>query len=60
MTIASREILGSRKSWGESTMSELVQIVCQGTNATPSIRNTDQNLSHTLKSHMFIETPKDF
>lgn len=36
-------------------MSELVQIVCQDTTATPSIRDTDPNLSHIFKSHMFLE-----
>lgn len=42
-------------------MSELVQIVCQDTTATPSIRDTDPNLSHIFKKpHVPRKTPRDF
>lgn len=57
ITTVSREILKSRKSLERIYN---VRVSSDDLSREKSIRDTDQNISYRLKSHMFIETHRDF
>lgn len=57
ITTVSREILKSRK-YLERIYN--VRVSSDDLSREKSIRDTDQNVSYRLKSHMFTETHRDF